>query len=75
MNALAALLVERQKERLWEAYIADMAWVCASKFQKKFPVKRYSSMIVSPAKAEGRSGREILLDIKNTLKTRAEKRK
>ncbi len=75
MHALHAVLYEQEQESVWRAYTANTLWAIAKGLIRDYPVGAYTELMRRSAQpADGRSGNEILADVKEMFKKRIRQR-
>jgi hypothetical protein len=69
---LYVVLAEREKEHALQVYQAEVLWVIGSSLRTDILLPRFADII--DRKSDTRTGREILDDLKSTLRSRRERR-
>lgn len=68
MAALRSLLHTREKERMWQAYTAEMMYAAAKANYKEFPFPPYSEYIKKPTKQSQKTAEELKEELLSRLK-------
>lgn len=68
MAALRSLLYTREKERMWQAYAAEMMYAAAKANYKEFPFPPYSEYIKKPTKQSQKTAEELKEELLLRLK-------
>ena len=68
MAALRSLLYTREKDRMWQAYAAEMMYAAAKANYKEFPFPPYSEYIKKPTKQSQKTAEELKEELLSRLK-------
>lgn len=68
MAALRSLLYTREKDRMWQAYAAEMMYAAAKANYKEFPFPPYSEYIKKSTKQSQKTAEELKEELLSRLK-------
>lgn len=63
MQALGEMLQERDNLRLWQTYMAELAWIGARAQYKEFPFPSYIELTQKKSAPDSRTSEQIRADL------------